>query len=230
MRFIKNYHFAAGAVAFLCAVFLFAGTPSAMAASFTPAQVSAITSLLQSFGVDAGTVLTVQNILENQATTSSSGQPPADQNTAAENSQGASGTCQTLSNGLHLGSTDSKTGGEVSRLQSFLGRNRSVYPEDLVTGYFGSSTEAAVQRWQMAHGIVSSGSEDSTGFGYVGPRTRGEMDKEMEMECEQGDQQTSLGHTASSTQENSSDSHASENESNTSNASSTQGNGSESGN
>ncbi len=60
-----------------------------------------------------------------------------------------------------------------------------------VTGYFGDLTLQAVQRWQAAHGIVSSGDPGSTGFGIIGPRTRGEMDKEMEVECEQGDSQNS---------------------------------------
>jgi peptidoglycan hydrolase-like protein with peptidoglycan-binding domain len=79
----------------------------------------------------------------------------------------------------------------VSQLQSFLGKDKSIYPEDAVTGYFGNMTLQAVQRWQAAHGIVSSGDPGSTGFGYIGPRTRGEMDKEMETECEQGDSQHS---------------------------------------
>src|SRR6185295_12563709 len=38
-------------------------------------------------------------------------------------------------------------------------------------GYFGSLTQAAVQRFQAAQGIVSSGTPSTTGYGRVGPTT-----------------------------------------------------------
>lgn len=65
---------------------------------------------------------------------------------------------------LRLGSTDAATNGEVSKLQQFLLKDSAIYPEGLVTGYFGSLTEAAVKRWQTKSGIQSVGS--------VGPVTR----------------------------------------------------------
>ncbi len=40
------------------------------------------------------------------------------------------------------------------------------------TGYYGPVTTKAVQDWQKAQGIVSSGSVYTTGFGNVGPKTR----------------------------------------------------------
>lgn len=40
------------------------------------------------------------------------------------------------------------------------------------TGYFGLLTKAAVQKFQRERGIVSSGTESSTGYGAVGPKTR----------------------------------------------------------
>ena len=40
------------------------------------------------------------------------------------------------------------------------------------TGYFGKLTEAAVQQWQSSHGLVSSGTAATTGYGAVGPKTR----------------------------------------------------------
>lgn len=40
------------------------------------------------------------------------------------------------------------------------------------TTYFGSLTRAAVQRFQCAKSIVCEGSESTTGYGQVGPRTR----------------------------------------------------------
>lgn len=40
------------------------------------------------------------------------------------------------------------------------------------TGFFGQLTERAVQEWQAEHGVVSSGSPDTSGYGVVGPKTR----------------------------------------------------------
>lgn len=61
---------------------------------------------------------------------------------------------------------------EVKILQQLLAQDKEIYPEGLVTGYFGSLTRAAVQRFQAKYGIVDSGDENSTGLGLVGPRTR----------------------------------------------------------
>ena len=63
------------------------------------------------------------------------------------------------------------TGGNVTSLQQFLAADASVYPEGLVTGYFGSLTRAAVQRYQCKQGIVCGGTAGTTGYGRVGPRT-----------------------------------------------------------
>lgn len=65
-------------------------------------------------------------------------------------------------------------GDEVRALQSFLkSQGLEIYPEGLVTGYFGSLTKAAVQRFQLKYGIVS-GSNDP-GYGVVGPKTRAKI-------------------------------------------------------
>ncbi len=66
---------------------------------------------------------------------------------------------------LRLRSTDAATNGEVSKLQQFLAKDSAIYPEGLVTGYFGSLTKAAVKRWQTKNGISA--------LGLVGPVTRG---------------------------------------------------------
>ncbi len=81
--------------------------------------------------------------------------------------------CQAFSRNMGRGSTDGTTGGEVTKLQQLLAQDSSIYPEGLVTGFFGSATENAVQRAQKKAGIVSSGTPDTTGFGFVGPATRG---------------------------------------------------------
>lgn len=83
--------------------------------------------------------------------------------------------CVNLSYNLYSDQSDSTTNGEVTRLQQFLAQDSSIYPAGLITGFFGPMTEAAVQRWQARNGVVSSGSADTTGYGYVGPRTRGAM-------------------------------------------------------
>lgn len=61
-------------------------------------------------------------------------------------------------------------GSAVRTLQELLARETDVYPEALVTGYYGPLTRRAVQRFQMKHGVVSSAGEP--GYGYVGPKTR----------------------------------------------------------
>ena len=55
------------------------------------------------------------------------------------------------------------SGDDVRRLQEFLARDRDVYPSGLVTGFFGSLTEAALKKWQAKHGIDAAG--------VVGPKT-----------------------------------------------------------
>jgi PKD repeat protein len=118
------------------------------AAALSSTQVSAIVSLLQSFGADSGTIANVQAALGGQNT-------------------GSSSSCLTLSENLYAGETDATTNGEVTELQQFLG----VSP----TGYFGPLTLQAVENWQSSHGIVSSGTPDTTGYGFVGPQTRAAM-------------------------------------------------------
>lgn len=66
-------------------------------------------------------------------------------------------------------------GADVVALQKFLAKDASIYPEGLVTGYYGALTTAAVQRWQAKNNIVSSGTPESTGYGQVGPRTAATM-------------------------------------------------------
>ncbi len=55
------------------------------------------------------------------------------------------------------------TGSDVSTLQAFLATNPQIYPEGLVTGYYGPLTRSAVIRFQAANGIDQ--------VGNVGPIT-----------------------------------------------------------
>lgn len=67
------------------------------------------------------------------------------------------------------------TNSNVRNIQTYLASNPSFYPEGLVTGYYGSLTVAAVQKFQAYHGIVSSGTPTTTGYGRVGPSTLAKM-------------------------------------------------------
>jgi hypothetical protein len=60
----------------------------------------------------------------------------------------------------------------VSALQAFLAKDAEIFPEQNVSGFFGSATERAVQRFQAREDIVSEGSPFTTGFGVLGGRTR----------------------------------------------------------
>lgn len=74
----------------------------------------------------------------------------------------------TINSQLDFGETNA----DVSSLQTFFKDNSTIYPEGLVTGYFGALSRSAVQRFQVQNNIVSSGSAATTGYGRVGPSTR----------------------------------------------------------
>jgi len=61
---------------------------------------------------------------------------------------------------LSLGSR----GDAVTALQALLAANPDVYPEGLITGYFGKATEKALKRLQKENGLEQ--------VGRVGPKTR----------------------------------------------------------
>lgn len=65
-------------------------------------------------------------------------------------------------------------GDDVTALQQILAGDPAVYPEGLVTGYFGNLTEKAVQRFQEKYGIANQG---DAGYGYVGPKTRTKLNE-----------------------------------------------------
>ena len=74
-----------------------------------------------------------------------------------------------FTHGLALGDS----GEDVRQLQIFLkAQGASIYPEGLITGYFGPLTQKAVQRFQEKYGIAKAG---DPGYGYVGPKTRAKI-------------------------------------------------------
>ncbi len=90
--------------------------------------------------------------------------------------QGTTNTAQTsfkkarvlFARGLRVGIT----GDDVKALQEFFAQDKTIYPEGLTTGYFGSATLRAIQRFQAKYGIATSGTPDTTGYGALGPKTR----------------------------------------------------------
>ncbi len=82
-------------------------------------------------------------------------------------SGGNSALCPQLGRSLYRGIS----GSDVLRLQKFLAQDPAIYPEAILSGYFGVNTERAVQRWQIKYRIVSSGA----GYGVAGPRTAAAM-------------------------------------------------------
>lgn len=73
----------------------------------------------------------------------------------------------TLNRQLEVGSR----GSDVSALQSFLAGDATLYPQGLVTGYFGFLTKAAVSNFQSRNGIPA--------VGRVGPLTLAALNIQM---------------------------------------------------
>lgn len=65
----------------------------------------------------------------------------------------------TLTRQLDIG----MSGGDVTALQQFLAADPSIYPQGLVTGYYGTLTAAAVSNFQAKNGLAN--------VGRVGPAT-----------------------------------------------------------
>jgi peptidoglycan hydrolase-like protein with peptidoglycan-binding domain len=63
------------------------------------------------------------------------------------------------------------SGSDVSDLQIFLAKDSSVYPQGLITGYFGSLTQAAVSKYQAKNGLSV--------VGRVGPLTMAKINSQM---------------------------------------------------
>lgn len=64
-------------------------------------------------------------------------------------------------------------GADVTRLQTLLARDHSVYPEGLITGTYGDKTVAAVTRFQLKYKVIPNAS--AAGAGKCGPKTRAKI-------------------------------------------------------
>lgn len=83
-------------------------------------------------------------------------------------SPAASSVALQLTRGLDIGSS----GGDVRALQEYLVKNPEIYPNGLVTGYYGRLTQAAVERFQEKYNLAVPG---DPGYGYTGPKTRAKI-------------------------------------------------------
>lgn len=76
-------------------------------------------------------------------------------------------SAETLNRQLEIG----MSGSDVSALQTFLALDQTIYPQGLVTGYFGSLTKSAVSNFQARNGIDT--------VGRVGPITLSVLNAQM---------------------------------------------------
>ncbi len=133
--------------------------PSVPASGLTSTQVQAILSLLSSFGADSATVARVSAVF--------TGSPAPETSTSSSSIQFAS---QPFSGTLSFGERNARI---VSLQQELIKLNFLAPSYD--TGYYGPLTTRAVEAFQAAHSIVSSGTPETTGYGEVGPRTWREL-------------------------------------------------------
>lgn len=118
-------------------------------AALTSGQVDSIMGLLRAFGAGQSVILNVQAALTGSAP--------------------AAASCVTLSHDLTLGSTDAVTGGDVTRLQTFL-QNEGDFTYTGTKGYYGYITATALGKYQVAHGLASSASDADYGLANAAVR------------------------------------------------------------
>jgi len=135
-------------------------TPLFLLALFSVTNAQTSSSLQAELNALLAQLAALQSQLQT-TTGSSSGIPTAGGGSAY-------GSCPNIVRTLKQG----MSGSDVTALQAFLAADSRIYPEGTISGYFGLLTQYAVQRFQSRHGLVTSGTPDSTGYGLVGPGTR----------------------------------------------------------
>ena len=158
-----------------------------MPTGLTETQIDSIIDMLASFDVEDGVIDTVRAALEGKEVKVE--KKDKDKEKDDKDSKGVPGlgksdlpdvasdrakqvmACIRITRVLRHGDS----GDDVKELQAYL-KERGFFKYPEITGYFGSITEAAVQEYQSSEDIVSSGSPSETGFGQVGPKTRGKIE------------------------------------------------------
>ncbi len=126
----------------------------AQASALTEAQIQSIIDLVESFGADDSILKNVEASL--RGTASDDSEDTSDDSDNASSTEKSKLKLEAL---LRTGSS----GDEVKLLQKILASDPTLYPEGLVTGFFGSLTEAAVKRLQAKFKLEQ--------VGAVGPQT-----------------------------------------------------------
>ncbi len=70
-----------------------------------------------------------------------------------------------------------KNNAQVSALQRLLATDRTLYPEGIVSGYYGPLTREAVKRFQLRYSLVNLATTDPSLIGFAGPATRAKMNE-----------------------------------------------------
>ena len=68
---------------------------------------------------------------------------------------------------------------QVKLLQTMLAKNKEIYPEGIISGYYGNLTVKAVQKFQCQYMEICSGASYTTGYGLAGPKTRTKISEEL---------------------------------------------------
>ena len=135
------------------------------AAGLTVAQAQSILDLLAAFDAEKSGIDSVRAVLSGKATTGTSTATPGAMSAVF---------AKALSKGM--------SNSDVKRLQQLLNSDPDtrVAPSGVgsagnETNLFGALTEKAVQKFQVKYGIVSSGTPGTTGYGFVGVKTRAKL-------------------------------------------------------
>jgi peptidoglycan hydrolase-like protein with peptidoglycan-binding domain len=132
-------------------VALISSAMSVHAAGLTTDQVSAIISMLKSFGVEQTTITQVNQVLGGSSASSGS-------------SSASSISCVDITRTLTIDSQ----GSDVTSLQAYL-IAKGYLASGNATGFYGTQTAQAVGKLQVALGIISA---SDSGLGILGPKTR----------------------------------------------------------
>lgn len=132
-------------------VALIGSAMSVHAAGLTTDQVSAIISMLKSFGVEQTTITQVNQVLGGSSASSGS-------------SSASSISCVDITRTLTIDSQ----GSDVTSLQAYL-IAKGYLASGNATGFYGTQTAQAVGKLQVALGIISA---SDSGLGILGPKTR----------------------------------------------------------
>lgn len=160
---MKHFLTSLGAVSLMVAGLILVPAP-AQAAGLTEAQIQAVVDLVSSFGADASIVKNVEASLKGNGSSRVS-EGVFKSKTSTSTLATTTADWLKLRSFLRMGSN----GEDVRMLQQLLSSDPSLYPEGLVTGFFGPLTELAVKRLQAKLKIDQ--------VGAVGPQTLAKLNE-----------------------------------------------------